>query len=858
MKSSFNAGWLVRPKQSLFLELTGGGTPPEAVTLPHDAMIGTARDPAASSMNAYFPGGVWEYTTSFAVPEQWRSRRVHLQFEGVYRDATVFVNDDFAAAEPYGYGEFVVDLDPFLRYGVDNVVKVECRAGDDARWYSGAGIFRPVHLWVQSPVRLAIDGVWVTTPEIDGDGAVVEVTAEVCNDTAHTVTTLVEVELRDPDGAVVGTSTAPVTVRPRATAMARQRLYVSAPRCWSPDHPHLYSCATTLSRVPGSGAAGSPDGGPIDGGPIDGDPLDADSTWFGIRRLQLDPKRGLRINGEVVKLRGACVHHDNGPIGAATIARAEERRVEGLKAAGFNALRSAHNPMSRAMLDACDRHGVVVMDEAWDVWTEPKRDHDHALRFDARWRADLAAMVRKDRNHPCVVLYSTGNEIPEVGSPLGAARAREIAEHVRSLDPTRYVTNAVQPLLAIRDFISKIRDLATGGALEGGGASADAADAAGAAEVPEQAGVNTMMASWAQIKDRLLGTPLVSETMEQVCASLDVAGYNYLDVRYQLDGEQCPNRVIVGSETYVTAFARSWPLIEAAPHVIGDFTWTGWDYLGEVGIGRVEHTDASDGAAGGAGANAGISGAYPWLVAHAGDIDITGERRPASYFREIVLGLRTDPYMAVVRPRSASATVAYSGPWSWSDSLASWTWEGHEGTGLRVEVYAAAEEVEVLCNGRSFGRQPAGPAREFTATFTVPYEPGELTAVAFASGREVGRAALRTAEGSVRLAAHADRSALRADDTDLAHVAVTLVDGRGTVHPGVDREVTVAIDGPAVLQGFASADPKATTSFRSATCPTYEGKALAVIRPSGVGAITVRFSAADLDPVTCVLEAERA
>ena len=656
MKSSFNAGWLVRPKQNLFLELGGAAVDPVAVTLPHDAIIGTPRDPSASHMNGYFSGGVWQYTKVFEVPSEWRERRVRLQFEGVYRDAMVYVNDDFAGSEPYGYSEFIVDLDPYLRYGQENTVKVECRASDDARWYSGAGIYRPVHLWVQSPVHLAIDGVWVTTPEIDQTGALVEVAAEVQNETAHTVTVRLASEIRDASGEIAASGDIPVTLRPHSTVTARQRLYLAEPARWSFEHPNHYQCTTTIT---------------------DSDELELDCvvSQFGVRSLQLDPRHGLRINGETVKLRGACVHHGNGPIGAATIDRAEERRVELLKRAGFNAIRSAHNPMSRAMLEACDRLGMVVMDEAWDVWTENKRDQDHALRFNERWQTDVSAMVRKDRNHPSVVMYSTGNEIPEVGSPLGAARGREIAEHIRFLDPTRYVTNAVQPILAIRDMITKIREF-MGQPADTGVEQPEQDSPDTGVEQPEQSGVNTQMAMWAQLKDRMMQAPMVTDVMEEVCAPLDVAGYNYLEPRYITDHELSPNRVIVGSETYITAIGWGWPMIENHGHLIGDFTWTGWDYLGEVGIGRVHYAD--EGAVGDD--LAGVVGPYPWLVAHTGDIDITGVRRPASYYREIVFGLRREPFIAVQRPENVGKEVVYSGPWSWSDTLDSWTWDGYEGT----------------------------------------------------------------------------------------------------------------------------------------------------------------------------------
>ncbi len=828
---SFNQDWLVKPKVNRFLELVGGTpTEPEPVTLPHDAMIGTERDPSGSHMNAYFPDGVWEYSKTFDAPAEWRDRRVRLLFEGVYRDAQVFVNDDFAGGEPNGYSEFLVDLDPFLRYGEANTIKVECRAGDDARWYSGAGIYRPVQLWVQPRVHLGIDGVTVTTPEIDEQLAVVEIAAEVENETAHTVTVRAGFTIAGPDGSIVATGSVPVTLRPHATVIARQRLAVADPALWSLDDPDLHTCTVTLTHEPGDHDGDDGEGA---------EQLERQVVTFGVRELRLDPIRGLRINGQTVKLRGACVHHDNGPLGAATIDRAEERRVELLKAAGFNAIRSAHNPASRAMLAACDRLGVAVMDEAWDTWTEGKRDHDHALRFADRWRTDLEAMIRKDRNHPSVVMYSTGNEIPEVGSPLGAALGRDIAEHARALDPTRYVTNAVQPFLAIRDLFSRI------------GEFLPAPDEAQPAGDDQPTGVNSQMTSWAQIKDVMMSSPMVADVIEEVSAPLDVAGYNYLDVRYATDHDLHPDRVIVGSETYVTAIARAWPIIEQSGHIVGDFTWTGWDYLGEVGVGRTEFAgdrDPDDG-------SPQFMAPYPWLLAHTGDIDIAGFRRPQSYFREIVFGLRDEPYLAVRRPANLGKDVTHSGPWAWSDTIASWTWPGFEGATVPVEVYSAADEVELLQDGTSLGRLPTGADHGYRTEFDVTYSPGELVAVAYVDGREVGRHTLRSVDGPVGLLAEADRDTIVADDRDLTYVTVSFADATGTLDASDDRAVTITIDGPGELQGFASADPRSLESYRSATTTTWEGRAVAVIRPTAPGDIAVRLAADGLDPVALTIVA---
>jgi beta-galactosidase len=351
------------------------------------------------------------------------------------------------------------------------------------------------------------------------------------------------------------------------------------------------------------------------------------------------------------------------------------------------------------------------------------------------------------------------------------------------------------------------------------------------------------MTAWAQIKDRMMASPLVDDCIEEVCASLDVAGYNYLDVRYATDHETHPDRVIVGSETYVTAIERAWPMIMDSGHVIGDFTWTGWDYLGEVGIGRVEYAgdrDADDD-------SPQFMAPYPWVLADCADIDITGFRNPQSYFRETVFGLRSEPYIAVRRPANLGREVTHTGPWAWSDTIAGWTWPGFEGTTVPVEVYADADEVELLLDGESIGREPAGAGNGFRAHFEVAYAPGELVAVASRDGVESGRTALRTVVGPLRIAAAVDREHIDATDTDLAYVSVWLTDASGVIDTSTDRAITVTIDGPATLQGFASADPRSLESYRSATSTTYEGRALAVIRPSGPGTITATFTADGLD-----------
>lgn len=801
---ALHQGWQVAPRRSVFAQVRNPA-PRTPVTLPHDAMLDQDRDPAAHGRTGYFPDELAvEYTRVLDVPEEWRDGTVALQLDGVYRDALVFVNDQLVTSHKGGYSPFAVELAPVLRYGRPNTVRVEARTHGDSRWYSGAGIIRDVFLLVTGQVHLARTGPVVTTPDVDDERAVVEVVSPVVSTARAAVTVTVDVELRDAAGAVVATGTSPLTIGPGERLAARHRLVVPAPRRWDPDDPHLYRARVTV---------------------LDGDGLlDDVSAPVGIRTLRLDPVHGLRVNDRPVELRGACVHHDNGVLGAATVARADERRVELLKAAGFNAIRSAHTPMSPAMLDACDRLGVLVVDEAFDVWTEGKTSFDGAADFPEWCERQVEAMVRKDQNHPSVVLYSIGNENVETGTPGGSAWGRRIADTVRRLDPTRFVTNGINPLVTlIRDVSDTVRR-----------ASDDRH--APAEEMPD-GGVNELMDA-AHSLDLVVQSDEVTRRTRESLAVLDVAGLNYGEARYQVELDLDPGRILVGTETAPRDIARNWAMVRSSPRLLGDFTWAGFDYLGEAGVGRVRFPDEHDTA---------FEAGYPWVAAWCADLDLTGYRRPQSYYREIVFGLRREPYLAVERPASR-ARGATQGQWSWLDAVGSWTWDVPEGTPMTVAVYAPHDEVELLADGVSLGRRPAGPAHGFTATFDVPYRPGTMTATGYDGGRPAECHTLRTAGSDLRLRVTADRTALVADHRALAFLELELVDGSGVLATATDRDVAVEVAGPAVLQGLGSArpDPDALRPFGGDRCRTFDGRALAVVRPTGPGDVTVTVRPAGL------------
>jgi len=792
---SFTGGWTYRRPLGPFAGVMGDNAAPTPVRLPHDALRDTERtaDAPGKGAGAYYPAGAFTYLKDFDVPAEWEGRLVRLELQGAFRRAQIFLNEELAGNRADGYARFFVDLTPFLTFGAANQLRIEVRAGEDSRWYSGAGLHRTVLLHVDRAVHVVPDGVRIETVRIEDDQAVVDVLTSVANAGLSTRTVRVRTIVTGPEGSQVETDETPSTVAPGEQAVVRQRLYIPQPALWSPDHPSLYQARVGL-----------------DGGAAE----DEIAVSFGIRTITVDPRKGLRVNGESILLRGACIHHDNGPLGAAAIGRAEERRIELLKAAGFNAIRAAHNPVSVAMLDACDRLGMLVMDEAFDMWTRFKSNYDYSSEFPQWWAQDLTAMVEKDRNHPSVILYSIGNEIAEVGTPHGARWARRMADHVRALDPSRPVTNGVNAMLAVLDELPDVLE--------------------------ELGGLNEAMAA-GDFFTKIGSSEAASTRIEESSAALDVLGLNYAEGRYALDAQAYPHRVIVGSETFPNQIGRLWPMVESMPNVIGDFTWVGWDYLGEVGIGAPAYVANEDG-------SMILEREFPFLTSVSGDLDITGWRRPISYYREIVFGLRSEPYIAVGRPDKHGQALPMQSPWSWSDTVSSWTWPEHDGGPVIVEVYANADEVALLLDGEEVGRSAVGELRPRVAEFETVYRPGELEAVAYLAGEEVGRTALRTA-GVATLTATADRLQLADTDAELAFVAIELRDVTGLLIVAEDRPVTVSVSGAGVLAGMCSANPSTTERFDSDTWRTYDGRALAVIRPTGVGAITVRVSADGLDPV---------
>lgn len=762
----------------------------KSVTLPHDAMIEKprTRDAASGERKGFWPEGAYKYSKQFYVPEEWKDKRIYFVFEGVYNGAVVWINDDYVLRHPNGYTEFVVSADTFLKYGRENVISVLCSSGQDSRWYTGTGIYRPVYLMTGGLVHIKPNGVKTTVLEHGGKTVLgVDTIIRNADHLKHTLT--LDITIRNPQGVTVSGTKALVTVFAGEEQCSHQRITLENPELWDAEHPVLYTCEVKVVE--------------------DGVEKDCCEERFGIRCMTLSASDGLRVNGRAVKLRGACLHHDNGPVGAATFETSEYRRIKKLKEAGFNAVRMAHNPASRALLRACDDIGMYVMDEFSDVWGRGKTNTDYSLSFESCWESDVNAMVDKDYNHPCVIMYSIGNEIPDVGSPVGSAWGRKLANRFRQLDNSRYTINCINGLVGLAALGSQ------------------------QAENTNEGDINQAMVDLVGQMEQIMQMEIVGTCTEESYSCVDIAGYNYMEARYEIDHDLYPERVICGSETYPPKIAKNWEIIKKSDHIIGEFTWTGWDYLGEPGIGRVSYDMSSQ-----------AYGQWPYLCAGVGDIDVLGNRRPVSYYREIVYGLSRDPYIAVRRPEHYGEAF-HKMPWGWNDVVSGWTWEGYEGKRVVVEVYADAREIALFLNDREIGRQVCSEENRFLFEFDIEYHPGVLMAVAFDQGEETGRYSLATADGEMKIEVAAEEEKCEFSETGLVYFDISLADENGTCFHNRTEKVSLEVLGPGVLQGYGSADPLSTELFTDMSRTTYDGRLLAVVRPLGKGRIILRASTED-------------
>ena len=744
-KIDFNGMWRCRT-------LPGGDK--FDVTLPHDWSIGQKRRPDAPSGSAggYFVTSDLEYTREFTLPEG--TKHAMIYFDGAYRDAEVYVDGMLKAREPHPYAPFQAEVPP--KAGTHSVrVTLAASAEPSSRWYAGCGIYRQAFLYVSGetdidPLATRIKGEW------EDGRAVLELKVHFTGDVADTDTLDINV------GGLSFTL-------PASRAAQGVRLPCPGLKSWTAEEPCLYGVSLKLMR----------------GGVC----LDEHRAETGFVTVKLDLERGLLVNGEPVKLKGGCVHHDHGILGAAAYPEAEERKARLLKENGFNAVRCAHNMPSTAFLEACDRVGLYVLDEFTDMWGTGKNLHDYHRYFEDWWCRDLMAMLLQGRNHPSVIMWSIGNEIPERdGSNSGYSKAFSMERCVHEFD-ARPVTSGLNNI---------------------GAWKAEMLDA------------NLVKDGDEDYFDRF-ATPFLDK--------LDIAGYNYMFSRYAKDLKAHPRRFIVGTESVTHEAYETWQATKSDPRVTGDFCWSAIDYLGEAGIGHIRETEGG-----------GYFESYPFKTANCGDIDLIGNKTPASYYRDAVWGRLEKPFIAV-QPPCRYASEGYVSYWGFPERYNAWDWPQHEGMPVRVEVYTCREAVSLYLNGELIGKAQAEGCK---AVFETMYRPGTLTAVE-AGG---GQSSVSTPEKSAKLEVKLSRDAFTRPG-QLAYIEITLTDDKGTLRTFDSREITLSVTG-ARLAALGSADRRSEENFFDRSCRLYEGRAMAAVISEGGDAI-ISVSAQGTEEVRAVI-----
>ena len=766
----------------------GDTAPGKPVTLPHDAMLAEPRTAlsAGGTNTGWYEGYDYEYRRTLTVPENELADTRILEFEGVYHNAEVWLNGQKAAFRPYGYTNFYVDCAPYLHAG-ENELRVIARNADqpNSRWYSGAGIYRPVQLWTAGGAHIALNGVKIRTLSLDPAVVEVRVKTTAPGTVRLTVDDLPAVQ-QESDGEAVFSLT------------------LDNARLWTPETPNLYTCRVSFAD-------------------------DEVTETFGVRKVEWGTD-GFLLNGKRYIIQGACIHHDNGLLGAVCDPDAVARKVRLLKENGYNAIRSAHNPCSKALLAECDRQGMLVMDEYIDHWYIHKTEHDYVDYFNDWWHQDLTDMVEKDYNHPCVVLYSTGNEVSETAQKRGIALTKEMTDFLHGLDDSRPVTCGVNIFF---NFLSSIGF----GVYSDEKAKKEAERAEKAKQRGEKAAKKKAVGS--QFFNNLAGL-LGDEFMKRgatlhgcdvktrdAFANMDIAGYNYGIYRYKHDLKKYPQRLILGSETFCNDAYKFRELAKQEPRLVGDFVWAGMDYLGEVMVGSWEYADYAETFDGGPG----------WVSAGSGRIDLTGKPLGEALYTRVALEADNGPYIAVC-PVNHTGDRHSPSAWKMTNAMPSWSWTGCEGRKASVEVYARAARVELVLNGHTVGSKTL--KNDCLARFSIPYESGTLEAVSYdAADHEIGRCKLQSAGGTTRLTLDAEEPTVKPGH--LCYIRLRYTDENGITKPLVRGNIQVQVRG-GTLVGLGSACPFNKHSYLDSETDTYYGEALAIVRMGDGDAMTIAAS----------------
>ena len=771
------------------------------VTLPHDWSIEDLPNQSTDLIAGPFDknsigkgaigftdGGTGWYRRKFTTEQAFDGKQVSIEFDGVYMNADVWLNGHHLGNHPYGYTAFGYDLTRYLNpVGQVNVLAVRVRNdGKNSRWYGGSGIYRNVWLNVTNKIHVAQWGTYITTPQVSVNKAEVIIKTTLGNESAAGKKISVITTIVSPAGTVVGQKAAAYETISSGTLTDSGKINIAKPALWSIETPVLYKAIVKVEA--------------------DGKVIDQSELFFGIRSIEFSSTKGFLLNGKRVILKGGCIHHDNGPLGAAAIDRAEERKVELLKKVGYNAIRCSHNPPSTAFLNACDKLGMLVLDEAFDTWRLAKNPQDYHQNFDTSWQKDIDAMVLRDRNHPSVIMWSIGNEIFEAPDSAGYSIGAQLAGEVRRLDPTRPVTTAIAFLPGYTKR------------------------------------------TWQDFQPQL--------------ANVDIDGYNYfLESRshffvrdsattHRFDAEHVlhPQKTFIVTEYTPESALENYEKSFESPYLLGAFKWTAIDYIGEANIGSPRLFSQSKKLPEGI-ARMGLfyMAAWPVYNSYCGDLDLIGDKKTASYYQDVVWN--KSPVEILVHKPVPDGMKEASAPWGFPDEIRSWSWPGQEGKKMQVHVYARGTKAVLELNGKKIAEENI-PTGSITATFEVEYQPGTLTAKSYDGAKETGSVSIATTGKPVAIRLVADRNNIQAGASDLSFVKVEIVDANGNVVPYTDDiEVSYTITGAGIIAGVGNGRMDDASSFQQNHKTVFHGKGLVIIRPNDKkGTITLKALSDGLMP----------
>ncbi|WP_237332455.1 glycoside hydrolase family 2 TIM barrel-domain containing protein [Zobellia amurskyensis] len=785
---SFNSGWLFQKgdpsgaEKSTFKDADW-----HKLNLPHDWAIEGPFDKKYNARTGGLPvhGTAW-YRKHFTIDKKYAAQQIAILFDGVMNNSKVYINGTYIGERPFGYMGFELDLTPYITFGEENVIAVRVAPEDLAsRWYSGAGIYRNTYLKINNPVHIPLWGTYITTPKVSDEKATVKIETTIKNADGKKVSVTLETKIIDGLNNVVASSSQKIGLEKSSEKVVIDEIVVNNPNRWGIENPYLYDVVTQVKK----------------GNII----LDEYSSTLGIRSIYFDAKKGFLLNEKPVEFNGVCMHHDLGPLGGAVNYRATERQMQIMQSMGVNALRTSHNPPSPEMLQICDKLGIVVLDEAFDEWKIPKVINGYNKYFDEWHERDLRDMIKRDRNHPSVIMWSIGNEIIEQREKDGWKVAKMLNDICHDEDHTR----------------------------------------------PTTAGFNNYGGAF---KNKL-------------AYQIDIVGLNYKPFDYAATVKDNPDMILYGSETssqtssrgtyalpithdhkketlevssYDVTVGPPWaypPDVEfdvqaENPTFLGEFMWTGFDYLGEPTPygGRDNSTDGYWNA--------------DWPV-------------HASYFAPVDLcGFPKDRY------------YLYQSQWTTEPMvhvLPHWNWEGKEGEEIPVFAYTNCDEVELIVNGKSLGKKIKGvdttdiPAEfrgfekgmytsKYRLSWNVPYQPGSLRVIGYKDGKAVAEKIINTAKKASKIRLTADRTEITADGKDLSFIEVDITDADGNLIPNADNQVQFTIEGAGILAAVGNGNPASLESFQDTKIKAFNGKCLFVVKSTeAAGNITVSATSNGLE-----------